>query len=386
MELHGKILAEGLINRGHTLDIITTRHPQKSYGAGSDNLRLHYLKNTKFGSYIKGWKKECINKLVELNNIPKFDIIWSQSYAGYPYTLDLKKELGIPMVSILQGTVAQAFSSLLINKGKSQTIPLYKLSSLVRTFYDYFFVHLPVLKNSDIVICVSKEIEQEVRRFYVVKNLDTRVIFNGIDCQQCAPNHIFRDQTRSKYSITNQEILLLTLGTLTKEKGHHVALKILKALADQGFPIKLIIVGAGPFKDTLETMASEMGLRNRVIFVGHVSNEDTPAFYNAADIYLFPSFRKEGLPLTVIEAMSCGKPIVATRSGSLNGVVKNGFNGFLFPRGNLTAATDFLKILLKDQALARSMSVNARNLCLKSFNKEIMLDLTIKTFQSLLTK
>ncbi len=386
MELHGKLLAEGLVERGHTLDIITTSRPQETCSTGNDSLRLHYLKGTKFGSYIKGWKKECINKLVELNQIPKFDIIWSQSYAGYPYTFDLKNKLGIPMVSILQGTVAQAFYSLWINKGKKHTIPLFKSTSLFRIFYDYFFIQLPVLKTSDIVICVSEEIEHEVKKFYLVKDLETRVIYNGIDCQQLSPNPIFRDQIRSNYSITNREIVLLTVGTLTKEKGHHVALKVLKALVDQGFLVKLIIVGAGPFRDTLEEMTSEMDLKNRVIFAGYVSNEDTPAFYNAADIYLFFSLRKEGLPLTVIEAMSCGKPIVATLSGSLKGVVKNGFNGFLFPRGNVTAAADFLKLLIKDQPLARSMSVNARHLSLKYFNKERMLDLTIETFQSLLTK
>ena len=209
---------------------------------------------------------------------------------------------------------------------------------------------------------------------------------NGIDCQKLSPNHIIRDQIRSNYSITDQEILLLSVGSLTREKGHHFVLKILKTLADESFPIKLMIVGAGPFRDTLEKMTSEMQLKNRVIFAGHVTNEDIPALYNAADIYLFPSLRKEGLPLTVIEAMSCGKPVVATFSGSLKGVVQDGFNGFLFPRGDVTAAADFIKILINDQALARSMSANSRNLSLKHFNIDRMLDLTIETFQTLLTK
>ena len=201
MEIHGKLLAEGLVNRGHTLDIITTSRPLETCSTGEDSLRLHYLEGAKFGSYIKGWKKECIKKLIELNKVPKFDIIWSQSYAGYPYTLDIKRKLGIPMLSILHGTVAQAFHSLLINKNKKHTMPIYKLTSLFRIFYDYFFIQLPVLKSSDIVICVSKEIEHEVKKFYVVKGLETRVILNGIDCQKLSPNHIIRDQIRSNYSI-----------------------------------------------------------------------------------------------------------------------------------------------------------------------------------------
>ena len=109
-------------------------------------------------------------------------------------------------------------------------------------------------------------------------------------------------------------------------------------------------------------------------------------YYNAADIYLMPTLRIEGLPFVLLEAMSCGKPVVASRIGGNPSLVKHGENGFLIEPGDIKRLVHYLTMMLKDEGIIKRLSNSARETILENFTIDKMvvntLDIMTKTLVS----
>lgn len=385
MEIHGKLLAEGLAEKGHAIHIISTRHPDGTIKANKNGINLHYLQDTAFGSYRKGWKNLCIQKFQELNKKMKFDVICSQSYSGYPYNRPLKGSYSIPMVSILHGSVIQGLNSWWINFKSEKTISAATAKGLLHSAYAYLFIQNPLIQNSDCIICVSDQIENEIRKYHHVKTqTKTRIVYNGIDCDLFSPDQKARDKIRGQYNIKDEDTLLLSIGSITREKGHHLSIKVLKLLKEKGVQVKLIVAGEGPLLPHLKKMVNSSSLNDLVIFKGYIPNKDTPNYYNASDILLFPSLRYEGLPFTILESLSCGKPIIAHDIGSIRSAISDGMNGYLVKSGDFYNMAARLEQLLKDKSLYNDLSVRARDSVINKFSHQQMVDNTINCFESVI--
>jgi len=385
MDIHGKSLSEGLVQKGHSVHMISTRHPDGIARQSINGVEYHYLEDTLFGSYRKGWKRECILKLDELHRTYRFDVIWSQSFAGYPYNNSCRFHMGIPMVSIIHGTVAQGLNSWWIDM-RSTKFTLKALKELFYSIYAYFFILNPALRISDHIICISEQIEREVKRFHFIKEDKMSVVYNGIDCNRFCPDEDRRSRVRKHHDIKNEEIVLLSIGTINWEKGHHLALETLRMLVDEGAPVRLIIAGDGPLLDDLKKRTTDLNLHGHVIFSGQIPNEETPDYYNASDIFIFPSLRYEGLPFTVLEALSCGKVVISHDLGSVRSAVKDGFNGFLVPRGDINKIAEKVRMLSDDPSLLRKLSLNGRHTAVEKFSFEKMIKGTIERFEGVLSK
>ena len=103
MEIHLKLLSKGLVESGHAVTVISTRHPEGKEFEGIDGIRQHYLKNTKFGSKRGGWKAASLKKFIELDAINKFDIICSVSTVIPKELIVLAGKRKIPVVVISEG-------------------------------------------------------------------------------------------------------------------------------------------------------------------------------------------------------------------------------------------------------------------------------------------
>ncbi|MEM9604983.1 MAG: glycosyltransferase [Pseudomonadota bacterium] len=128
---------------------------------------------------------------------------------------------------------------------------------------------------------------------------------------------------------------LLTCGSLTRRKGYDVLLDALKRVMDDGLNVQLTMLGDGPERDALQSQAASLGILDRVHFKGRTLN--TSPYYLHADVFLQPS-RVEGLPNTVIEALACGTPVVASNCpGGTRELVRNTQNGALFESEDVDA-------------------------------------------------
>jgi glycosyltransferase involved in cell wall biosynthesis len=163
---------------------------------------------------------------------------------------------------------------------------------------------------------------------------------------------------RNRLGITNAERVVLSVGRLSREKGHIDLIEGFSRLRETQPEIscKLIIVGDGPERDRLEDAAGSLGCKERVIFTGQVS--DVQAFYALADVFVLPS-HSEGSPNVLLEAMAANLPVVATAVGGVPEMVENDESSLLVPPRDPPALAASIERVLTDGELARRLTTNA---------------------------
>jgi len=377
MDLHGKLLSEGLVKRGHNVSIISTKHPDGKEDEERNGVKIYYLKNTVFGSRRKGWQKESTSKFLELHRHKPFDVIWSQSFDAFGVIRLKKNLLNIPLILTLHGSIQQEFKTFLTNFFNNFKKPLKIIGSVTGLLYSYFLVQRPLLFLSDTVITVSAKVMEDIKKWFGNKIIDKyEIVLNGIDVSLFKPDLKERMATREDYGIDERETVLLTLGRLNREKGHHLAIEALRQLRMQNMNVKLLIVGTGNYSDNLLSKVKNAALNDLVIFVGAVENKETAKYYNSADIFLMPTLTVEGLPFVLLEAMSCGKPVIASRIGGIASAIEDGKNGLLTDAGECAQLTDKIRLLINDPGLAKSLAESAMRTVHERFSVDRMVDKT----------
>lgn len=135
-------------------------------------------------------------------------------------------------------------------------------------------------------------------------------------------------------------VRILSVGRLSHEKGHDVLLRAFARMAVGGAPVRLMLVGDGPERRALESLAQELGIASSVEFTGVLLDEALAAEMRAADLFVLPS-RSEGFGVALIEALATGLPVVATRSGGPQDIVQGG-DGVLVEPGDVAALAEGL--------------------------------------------
>mgnify|MGYP001810121798 CR=1 FL=1 len=158
---------------------------------------------------------------------------------------------------------------------------------------------------------------------------------------------------------------VLFLGRLIERKGAHVALAALPALAARVPGVHLRIVGDGPARAALEAQALALGIADRVSFAGAVAPSAVPTEYAQAEVFVMPALtdwkgEQEGFGLVLVEAMRAGVPIVASASGGIGDVVRDGETGRLVPEGDAEALETAIAECLAQPAAAQGRAEAAR--------------------------
>ena len=361
MDVHGRSISEGLVGRGHRVTILTTRHPSGKRFTRMNDVDIHYLDKTVFGSRRNGWPAESTSQLRRLHRRDRFDIIWSQSFDAFGLMRPGGPRVDVPIVATLHGSMRQEVQTAVKNIIPRSRNPSKLLRSFAGLFYSYFVTHRPVLKRADCIITVSPTIVDEIASWYG-RSLTRKCITipNGVNTDLFCVDEKMRDAIRRDYGISDKDILLLSLGRLTHEKGHHLALQAVGALGEKTANLKLLIVGDGPRRHALEASARRLNLTQQVKFAGAVTHEETARFFNAADIFVMPSVTVEGLPMVLLEAMACAKPVIASRCGGIQFAVEDGENGLLFDPGAAGQLTAKLKQLIASRQLCQRLALTAR--------------------------
>lgn len=159
-----------------------------------------------------------------------------------------------------------------------------------------------------------------------------------------------REEVRADFGLKEDDKFIVSVGELDDNKNHITVVKALAMLEHKNF--KYVVCGVGPNKEMLQQSARETGLEDKVILAGYRS--DIPDILNAADIFVFPSFH-EGMPVSALEAMACGLPIVCSEIRGNVDIVQDGVNGFLFAPTNFVLLSQRLLLLMDDKQLRKSM-------------------------------
>lgn len=160
---------------------------------------------------------------------------------------------------------------------------------------------------------------------------------------------------------------IMTAGYLVRRKGIQYLIKAMPIILREVREVKLRIVGDGPFKIELMKLVKRLSLDNNIRFEGLLPRNELAKHYANCDVYVQPSL-SETFPSTIREAMSVGRPVVATRVGFLEEHIIDGVNGFLVSRKNVEEIAKKVLIILGDEDLRLKMSIKAREYAESNFN------------------
>jgi phosphatidylinositol alpha-1,6-mannosyltransferase len=165
---------------------------------------------------------------------------------------------------------------------------------------------------------------------------------------------------------------LVTVARLTPHKGIDTGIRCLAALGTDIPELRYAVAGTGPDLERLEGLARDLGVRDRVHFLGQVPDAHLPALYNMGEVYLAPSRLEEhdveGFGIAIVEASASGLPVIAGRSGGTADAVLEGETGVLVDPENPVAFAEALRLLLGDRSLAGAMGNAGRRAVETFFN------------------
>ncbi len=236
------------------------------------------------------------------------------------------------------------------------------------------------VRKMDKVIGVSQEILETLKRHHIPSDrLDW--IPNGVTVPKLF--HGSSAQFQKEYGMDSKTKTIGIIGRLSVEKGHAFFLKALQRVHSQFPNLCAFVIGEGPLKESLKSQAHALGLDAVVHFLGFRS--DMERVYPMLDIVVSSSIR-EGLPLTILEAMSYGKPVVATKVGGVASLIQNGMNGLLVEPRNEEALAHAILFLLTHPAHVRQMGKAARMFVQENYSVKKMCERYQRVYEALVSK
>lgn len=216
------------------------------------------------------------------------------------------------------------------------------------------------------VICCSDSVKRFVSEKEGIPKDQLVVIYNGIPEPKTLKAPAVKS-LRKGLDIPRNSSVIVCVASLTQHKGHRYLLEALQKI-DNAY---LLLIGDGPLRRKLEGKASTLNIANRVIFTG--SQLEATPYMQMMDIVVLPSSEREGLGISLIEAMALSKPVIATKIGGIPEVVEDGNTGLLVRPQDSDALAQAINTLLNAPDLSRKMGINGRKKYQEMFTLKYMI-------------
>ncbi len=228
---------------------------------------------------------------------------------------------------------------------------------------------------TDKIVTVSEDIRRLCVEQLRIPEKKVSVILNGIDTNK------FCSQVRPARQ-ESEPFIIGTVARLSPEKNQACLLRAAKVLKDNQLNFKVQIVGDGPLKENLNALSMQLVLEKHVEFLG--LRRDIPEILNHFDLFVLPSFT-EGISLTLLEAMSCQLPVVATRVGGNCEIIDDGKDGFLVPSDDHLELANVLSGCISDEKkyLLDEVGKQSRLKIISQFSLDIVVGRYLSLYQSL---
>jgi glycosyltransferase involved in cell wall biosynthesis len=207
-------------------------------------------------------------------------------------------------------------------------------------------------KRTTALVAVSPEVRDDLVALGIAPREKFTVVRLGIELDQRVGAGSEGAETRRVLGIAPDRFVVGWIGRMTGVKRTDDVLLAVQRLRDRGVDAVLCMVGDGPDRDAVELRARELGIMRDSLFLGY--QDDVAPYYAAFDALILPS-ANEGTPVSAIESLAGGRPVVATAVGGVPDVVRDGVDGFLVEPGDVDAMADRLARLAADADLRRRM-------------------------------
>ncbi|KAJ7554831.1 hypothetical protein O6H91_05G011100 [Diphasiastrum complanatum] len=339
LERHALTLHKVLAGRGHEVHVYTVS------GDGTlpeeitqEQLHVHFVKPNAAGNLDI---KQAWEKFLEANSSKAFDVVHSESVAlphwrarnisnmaaswhGVAYevihsdvVLDLMRKPGEPRSAELQKVLSER---------------LFKVTEEVRFFRGYRH-H----------VATSDYVGDVLQTIYEIPLENVHIILNGVDESKFRPDSTVGVSFREKHGVPlNASLVIGAAGRLVKDKGHPLLFEAFSAIIKDHKDVYLLVAGQGPWGERYKELAPYAKT------LGSLTPLQLAEFYNAIDIFVNPTLRAQGLDHTLLEAMQCGKPLLATHFSSImKSVIVNSDIGYIFAP-NVDSLGEALRSVIRD--------------------------------------
>jgi glycosyltransferase involved in cell wall biosynthesis len=237
-------------------------------------------------------------------------------------------------------------------------------------------------RTSTALVAVSPQVRDDLVALGVAPRERFAVVRLGIElADRVAADGDLRDEARRVLGIAPDRFVVGWIGRMTGVKRTEDVLVAFRQLRDAGVDACLCMIGDGPDRRAVERRAHDLGVMRDTLFLGY--QEEVARFYAAVDAVILPSIN-EGTPVTAIEALAAGRPVVATRVGGLPDVVRDGEDGFLVPAGATAELAERLARLARDPKLRERMGRAGREHVRGRYAVERLVDDVDLLYRSLL--
>jgi D-inositol-3-phosphate glycosyltransferase len=373
MNVYVRELSRELGQRGHRVDVFTRCHDPKEPEIMSlgENARLIHLAPGEQESitrqHIYHYLPQLLSNVhhfVESEEI-RYDLLHSHYWLSARVAEQLKAQLGAPHVA--------TFHTLGLVKNRAR--PAEQESEL------RIDAEREAIAAANRVIAFSTEEQEDLIHLYGAQREKVAVIPCGVKVDLFRP--MDRVQARRELGLDQAKIVLFA-GRIQPLKGIDILLKAVACLEDHSELCLLIVGGDAESVDEmarLGSLAAELGISQRVSFLGAVAHERMPLLYNAANVCVVPSYH-ESFCLVAIEALACGTPVVASRVGGLATTISDGQTGYLIPQLSAEAFAQRIQLLLGDEELERRLGTQGRNSVMK-YSWSAIADQVLEVYQAM---
>jgi 1,2-diacylglycerol 3-beta-glucosyltransferase len=208
-----------------------------------------------------------------------------------------------------------------------------------------------MLFRTDAVIAISNQIEQYYLEKLKLSPNKVHLIKIGIDLSLYQKKGV--SNLRNDLPIGEDELVIGSIAHIRPEKNHKFLINAFQLVLKKFPNIRLILAGEDQMNGEMKCLAKQLGIEENVIFLG--KRDDVPAILNIIDLFCLTSFH-EGMPLTILEAMACGVPVIGTDVIGINELISHKSNGILVPIDNVEELADSIVSILKDSRLRGNLS------------------------------
>lgn len=364
---------------------------------------VYYMESSDFG----GAEQVLYNLLSELDRSSWEPVLVYQQHSGIASFVDRIGDLGISTVPVsaieglgdisginrLVGTLKQlrpaVFHAQLVSNLKCTAgiicARLAGIKAVVATQHSYqkfrarriykvyirFIYQRLVSMLVDRYISVSRSQAEQLKK--AIPQGKVSVVHNAVRTED------FASCARSEAIQGDRKPAVLTVARLDRLKGIGYLIEAAALVPDAFF----FLAGDGPERANLEERARELDIADRIIFLGR--RNDIPALLHSCDIFVLPSLL-EGLPLSVMEAMSASKPVIGTNIDGINDLITDRENGLLVPPGDPRALADAINLILSDERLAQRIAASARDTINLGFTQEKMIEGVTDIYSEIIRK